>query len=410
MAEPAKKDEEAVTAQASSDQAAGSDQSASNVTELPQRHPRPRRWLRGLIRFVLMLVLPLSLLYYGANLWAESLRYVSTENAYVKANLVAISADVSGRVIEINVKNNQIVTKGEVLFRLDPRDYELEVKAALAALDQVKQDLGTMRVEYSAGQKQVEQMQEQMAYLERERERAQQLAKRGVGTKQRLDEAQTDVQMARREIVTQVEKNRMILAELGGSLRSPVENHPKYLKALADLDAAQLNLERTTVVAPADGIVSNVTLRLGEFVDDGDPVFSLVETEETWIEANLKETQLTHVVVGQRATLVADAYPDISYDARIESISPATGAEFALLPPQNASGNWVKVVQRVPVRMVLEEGQDLPELRAGMTITVNIDTERDRTLKQLVVEFLDDTGIAGYLPDVATDWLRPSPV
>lgn len=403
MAEAAQKDDDSASSQTASDPA------NSNVTELPQRHPRPRRWLRGLIRFVLMLVLPLALLYYGANLWAESLRYVSTENAYVKANLVAVSADVSGRVIEINVKNNQIVRKGEVLFRLDPRDYELEVKSALAALDQVKQDLGAMRVQYSAGQKQVEEMQERMAYLRREHERAQQLAKRGVGTTQRLDEAQTDLQMARREIVTQVEKNRMILAELGGSLRSPVENHPKYLKALAELDRAELNLQRTTVLAPAEGIVSNVTLRLGEFVDDGDPVFSLVESEETWIEANLKETQLTHVVVGQTATVVADAYPDVTYKARIESISPATGAEFALLPPQNASGNWVKVVQRVPVRMVLEEGQDLPALRAGMTITVTIDTERERTLKQVVVEFLDDSGISGYLPALATDWLRPTP-
>lgn len=403
MAEAAQKDDETAAPQT------GSAEGTSNVTELPQRHPRPRRWMRGLVRFVLMLVLPAVLLYYGATLWAESLRYVSTENAYVKANLVAVSADVSGRVIEINVKNNQVVKRGEILFRLDPRDYELQVKAALAALDQVKQDLATMRVEYSAGNKEVEELQERVAYLEREHERAQQLARRGVGTTQRLDQAQTDLQMARREVVTQVEKNRMILAELGGSLRSPVENHPKYLKALADLDIAQLNLERTTVVAPADGIVSNVTLRLGEFVDDGDPVFSLVETDETWIEANLKETQLTHVVVGQKAELVADAYPDLTYKARIESISPATGAEFALLPPQNASGNWVKVVQRVPVRLVLEEGQNLPELRAGMTVTVTIDTERDRSLGQVVYGFLDDTGIAGMLPTAATAWLLPGP-
>lgn len=405
MAEPAHKDEQPAVAS----EPPSNDDAASNVTELPRPSPRPRRWLRGLVRFVLMLVLPAVLLLYGASLWAESLRYVNTENAYVKANLVAISADVTGRVIEINVKNNQIVSKGDVLFRLDPRDYELQVKAALAQLDQVKQDIGAMRVQYGAGEKQVEELQERMAYLQREHERAQQLARRGVGTTQRLDEAQTDLQMAKRQITTQVEKNRMVLAELGGRLNNPVENHPKYLKALADLDNAQLDLERTTVLAPADGIVSNVTLRLGEYVEDGTPVFSLVETAETWIEANLKETQLTHVVVGQRAQLTADAYPDITYKARIESISPATGAEFALLPPQNASGNWVKVVQRVPVRLVLEEGQDLPELRAGMTITVNIDTERERSLKQIVYGFLDDTGIVAYLPAAMTNWLLPTP-
>lgn len=404
MAEPAHKEDQQAAPAASQDEAG-----ATNVTELPRRGPQPRRWLRGLIRFVLMLVLPAALLFYGATLWAESLRYVNTENAYVKANLVAISADVEGRVIEINVKNNQTVQRGDVLFRIDPRPYELEVKGALAELDQVRQDIRTMRVEYGAGQKEVEELQERVAYLQREHERAQQLTRRGVSTTQRLDEAQTELQMAVRQVSTQQEKNRMVLAELGGSLQRGYEEHPKYQKALADLDAAQLDLERTTVLAPAAGIVSNVTLRLGEYVNAGTPVFSLVETSETWIEANLKETQLTHVTVGQQATLVADAYPDVTYRARIESISPATGAEFALLPPQNASGNWVKVVQRVPVRMVLEEGQDLPELRAGMTITVNIDTERQRTLKQVVYELLDSSGVAGYLPAAVTSWLMARP-
>ena len=353
-----------------------------------------------------MLVLPALALLYGAVLWAESLRYVTTENAYVKSNVVAVSADVSGRVIDIGVKDNQTVAQGAVLFRIDPRPFQLEVDSKLAELGAVRQDVEAKRAAYRAGQRQIEESRETVHFMEREYKRANALANRGVSTAAKLDEARYGLDMARRRLVTAEESNRTILAELGGDLKRSVEDHPDYLKLVADFDLAQLDLDRTTVLAPADGIVSNVKLRLGEYVRAGTPVFSMVETGDVWIEANLKETQLTHIVVGQKAALTADAFPDESFDARIESISPATGAEFALLPPQNASGNWVKVVQRVPVRLRIDAKADQPMLRAGMTISVSIDTRRERSLRRVMFDNLTGTVADDYLPATVMAWLE----
>jgi membrane fusion protein (multidrug efflux system) len=401
MAEPARTEATQAPESKASDDVA-------KVTELPRTHQRRRNLLRGVIRFALMVVVPVTLVLYGATIWATSLRYVSTENAYVKSNLVAVSADVSGRVTEINVRENQPVRRGDVLFRLDPRDFRLEAASIVADLQSVEREIQAMRNEYRAGEKELEELGERIAFLEREFNRADSLAKRGVGTTARLDEARTDLALARREVSTKEQRLRTILAELGGSVDSPVEEHPKYQKLVAALEMAQLNLDRTTIAAPADGIVSNVKLRLGEYVRSGTPVFSLIEQPEYWIEANLKETQLTFVKVGHEATLVADAYPDATYKARIQSISPATGAEFALLPPQNASGNWVKVVQRVPVRLMVLEDANQPRLRAGMTVTVTIDTERERSLGLIVAEWLDDSGAGSFVPAAVTAWLRSS--
>ncbi|MDP6815638.1 MAG: HlyD family secretion protein [Alphaproteobacteria bacterium] len=396
MAEPALKDEAPDVEQ--SDEA--------KVAQLPTPPRRRRRWIRSLLRFKLMLVLPALALLYGAVLWAESLRYVTTENAYVKSNVVAVSADVSGRVIDIGVKDNQTVAQGAVLFRIDPRPFQLEVDSKLAELGAVRQDVEAKRAAYRAGQRQIEESRETVHFMEREYKRANALANRGVSTAAKLDEARYGLDMARRRLVTAEESNRTILAELGGDLKRSVEDHPDYLKLVADFDLAQLDLDRTTVLAPADGIVSNVKLRLGEYVRAGTPVFSMVETGDVWIEANLKETQLTHIVVGQKAALTADAFPDESFDARIESISPATGAEFALLPPQNASGNWVKVVQRVPVRLRIDAKADQPMLRAGMTISVSIDTRRERSLRRVMFDNLTGTVADDYLPATVMAWLE----
>jgi len=377
----------------------------ATVTELPRTHYRGRHVVRGMVRFLLMVVVPVALVIYGATLWAGSLRYVTTENAYVKANLVAISADVSGRVIEVNVRENEVVDRGAVLFRIDPRDYQFEVDARLAELEAMRHEILSLRAEYRGGLLEIEELTERIAYLQREQARAERLAERGVGTTKQLDEAEHNLALAQRELATREENARMILAELGGRASGELIEHPRYQKELAELDHAQLDLDRTTILAPARGTVSNVRLRLGEFVEAGTPVFSMIELPDYWIEANLKETQLTHVRLGQSAELVADAYPDVTFQARIESISPATGAEFALLPPQNASGNWVKVVQRVPVRLLVDEQPGQPRLRAGMTVTVRIDTERERTLGLVIADGLRDWGLDGYVPGFVMGWL-----
>ena len=181
----------------------------------------------------------------------------------------------------------------------------------------------------------------------------------------------------------------MVVADLGGDPLAPVEQHPKFLEAEAERDQSKLMLGYTAVTAPADGIISRMQLQPGEWVEDGRPVFSVIESKNHWIEANLKETQLTHVVVGQNVTVEMDAYPGVLWEGRVHSISAATGAEFSILPPQNATGNWVKVVQRLPVRIVVTPGDDKPPLRAGMTVSVSIDTEREREMLTIARQALE---------------------
>jgi membrane fusion protein, multidrug efflux system len=173
-----------------------------------------------------------------------------------------------------------------------------------------------------------------------------------------------------------------------------VERMPRYAEARAAYDAAMLDVNRASIRAPYAGVVSNIKLQVGEYVAKGAPMFSLIESGVLWIEANYKETQLTHMVIGQPAKVVADAYPDHEWSATVETIGSATGAEFAVLPPQNATGNWVKVVQRIPVRIKVEESESKPQLRAGMTATVTVDTGRPRGLPRPLKKLVD----AGWLP------------
>jgi membrane fusion protein (multidrug efflux system) len=352
-----------------------------------------------------MLVIPILGVLYGANLWAESLRYVNTENAYVKSHVLAVSADVSGRVVEIDAHDNQAIKKGEVLFRIDPHSFQLEVDSKLAQFDTIRLEIEAKRMAYRAGLRAVEESREALRYKEQEFNRAAELTKRGVGTTANQDAARHDLEMARRQLRTRQEDNQTLLAELGGDPKRTAEQDPEYHKLLADYGLAQLDLERTVIRAPVDGTASNVKLRLGEYVHAGTPVFAMVESGNVWIEANLKETQLTHVQLGQKATVVADAYPDERYNALVESISPATGAEFALLPPQNASGNWVKVVQRIPIRLLITDVKGRKSLRAGMTVTIDIDTERERSLKRVIYDSLNGSSAAGYIPEAVLGWL-----
>ncbi len=378
----------------------------ATVSELPTSAPRRhRRWIKGLNRFVRMLVIPMLGVFYGAGLWAESLRYVNTENAYVKSHVLAVSADISGRVVEINARDNQLIRRGATLFRIDPHPFQLEVDAMVAQLEAARLDIQTKRTAYRAGLQAVEEYREAVRYMDQEHKRATELTRRGVGTTARQDAARHDLEMARRKLKTRQKNNQMILAELGGDPKRPAESDPNFQKLVADHAIALLDLERTVIRAPADGTASHVKLRLGEYVRAGTPVFAMVESGDVWIEANLKETQLTHVRLGQKATVAADAYPDESYDAVVESISPATGAEFALLPPQNASGNWVKVVQRIPLRLRITDMKGRAKLRAGMTVTVDIDTERQRGLKRVIHDGVIGTFVADLIPDGILGWL-----
>jgi membrane fusion protein (multidrug efflux system) len=379
---------------------------APAAANLSEPVPRRRSGLpRRLLRFVLLLVVPVVAVGYGAVWWGESMRWVTTENAYVRANVIALSADVSGRVLEVAVKENQRVNRGQLMFRLDPRPFEIDVENRRAELAGVRAEIESKRAEYRSELQSAREAQEKVRYLEGEVARQRQLTQRGVGTGIKLDEVEHQLELSRRGLETANGEAQMILAELGGNANIRAEQHPKFQAKLAELDKAELDFERTSVLAPSDGVVGNVKLQPGEYVRSGTAMFSLVQTDAPWVEANLKETQLTHVRLGQKATIVADAYPDVVYKTMVQSISPATGAEFSLLPPQNASGNWVKVVQRIPVRFTIVPEPEQPPLRSGMTVTVSIDTERDRSPKTMMREAVAWLGLDGVLPKSAMAYL-----
>ncbi|MCY4318773.1 MAG: HlyD family secretion protein [Alphaproteobacteria bacterium] len=359
-----------------------------------------RRTSRALIRLFLLIVVPLAAIAVGAYAYLTGGRYVTTENAYVKNDIVQVSADIEGRVVKVAVRDHEEVRSGDLLFRLDPVPVEIRLARAEAELGMVRDELHSLRAEYDVATGELEVTEgelreafEAVRYHKTQVQRLRDLQRRGAAARVKLEAAEHDLAVARQgtEVVrkqAEVARKRMrrVLAELGGALDAPVESHPMYREKEALRDAARLDLERTVVRAAAGGIVSNVKLQAGEYVESGKPIFSIIVGRQPWVEANLKETELTHVRVGQKATVVVDAYPDVLWQAVVESISPATGAEFAVLPPQNATGNWVKVVQRLPVRLKLQERSGAPPLRAGMTVSASIDTVRERHLLTVIKE------------------------
>jgi membrane fusion protein (multidrug efflux system) len=342
---------------------------------------RRRRWLRP----VLLLLGPLLVITAGGYMYATSGRYVSTENAYVKADKIAVSADVSGRVVMISVRENDIVRASQALFQIDKRPFEIALEHAAAELGIVANEIESYRAAYNQQLTELKIARDDLEFSEREFRRQQRLVDRGIVSESQYDEARHRMEIAQKKVTATEAEIVHVLADLGGDPDIKVEEHPRYHRALATRDQALLDLSRTTIRAPANGVVGNIALQAGEYVEEGKALFSLVSTDSLWINVNLKETDLTHVLVGQLATVSADAYPDKEWQAVVDSISPATGAEFSLLPPQNASGNWVKVVQRIPVRVILKDqtSSDLP-LRAGMSVQVSIDTRYERPLPGIV--------------------------
>ena len=352
---------------------------------------------RKLLRPILLLVVPVITLLGLFYLYTTGGRYVVTENAYVKSDVITISADVSGRVTDVAVEENQRVSKGDLLFRLDAAPYEIEVQRAESEMDLVATKIESLHTDYRETLIKRKHALEQIDFLTRQLKRQRQLRKQGLGSEERYDEARHTVETAKQQVQLIQQDTERVLAALGGAVNQPIENHPDYRRARATRDQAALDLAHTKIVAGTTGIISNLKLQIGEFVAAGKPVFSLVDTTRVWVEANLKETQLTHVREGQSASIVADAYPDQIWDTIVDNIAPATGAEFALLPPQNASGNWVKVVQWVPVRLNLnQQASKESALRAGMTVTVRIDTERRRGLPRFLRPLFGDDDVASF--------------
>ncbi|MGH8428396.1 MAG: HlyD family secretion protein [Gammaproteobacteria bacterium] len=332
---------------------------------------QPRPWVRRL-RIALMILGPVALIVGGLWYYLSHKGYESTDDAYVQANTVTISPQIPGRVAAVPVHENQRVAKGDVLLRLDSAPYEAAYEAAQARLTAAGAQVRALEAQYQAFTAQIAGAQSEVAYLGREVKRQGPLARKNVITNAKLDAVNTQLEQAQHKVTALQAQRDQLLARLGGNPEQPVNENPDYKAAAAALAKAKLDLSYTVVRAPAQGIAGSVTVRPGDVLSAGSPALPLVETAVFWIKANFKETQLTHMHPGQPVTVSVDAYPGKTWKAHVASISPGSGESFALLPPQNATGNWVKVVQRIPVRIALDPGQSGPELSVGMSAEVTV--------------------------------------
>ncbi len=317
---------------------------------------------------------PVVILLVIGHLYLYSGSVVSTDNAYIKADKLSISTDINGRVIEVNATDNQTVKAGDTLFKLDDEFLKIVCARIEAQLIKIKNNIEKRKALYKEKQEELKLAEKDMVYYKEELNRQIQLNEKHFASDSQKDSAQHNFDQAEQKFKEIKKDLDAELSYLNGVADIAIEQHPHYLQVKADLDKAQLDLRRAIVSAPVNGVVTRLTLVPGEYVNAGYPVFSLVLTDNLWVEANLKETELKDVKVGQKAIVKLDAFPDYQWDGVVDSISEASGAEFSLLPPQNATGNWIKIVQRIPVRIKLNRTPNEPTLRIGMSTTVDIHT------------------------------------
>jgi membrane fusion protein (multidrug efflux system) len=347
----------------------------------PRRRPAAPRSLARRLRLPLMLLAPAAILV-GALYWyLIGGRYESTDDSFVKTARISISTDVPGRVMQIFVRDNQPVQAGQPLFRLDDRSYRIAVDQAEAALASARLTVESLKATYQQRLAEQRSAEATFAYASHELERQRRLAASGVSAQAQLDQAVHAAEVARQQVDVARAQGGDALASLGGSADIATDDHPTVKAAAARLDQAKLDLSHTIVLAPLDGTVTKVEqLGIGDYLTNGSSVFYIVAAGRLWIEANFKETQLTYMRPGDRATVTVDTYPGIDFAARVESVSPGTGSAFSLLPPENATGNWVKVTQRLPVRLALEQVDSDHPLENGLSATVEVDTGHERPL------------------------------
>lgn len=352
---------------------------------------KPRR--RSFLRYLLMLALPLALIVAGGWYWVTGSRWASTENAYVQQNKILVAPEVEGRIAEVLVGQNQLVKPGDVLFRIDDATYRIALEKADGAVALARLQVEELRTRLKDAELKAETARNTLAFQTVQFGRQDRLRTTGNATEAQYDTARHDLDLARQAVAEAEQGVADTLVALGGNADIQTDKHPSVLGALAAQDSARLDLERTIIRAPTTGTVSQVgNLQIGQYIASGSPVMAIIDTTSAWVEANFKETDISHMRRGQPAELTLDAYPDTAIKGHVESFGGGTGAIFSLLPAQNATGNWVKVVQRVPVRIALDEPTSLP-LKAGLSVGVEVDTGFVRPLPAFLLTALDTLGI-----------------
>jgi membrane fusion protein, multidrug efflux system len=337
--------------------------------------------VRRSVRWALFALLPLALVA-GGYWYVTGGQIMSTDNAYVETDKVGISTDVSGIVQDVDVTENQHVTTGQVLYRLDPRQFQIALDNAKASLAQTELTVESMKRDYRRMLSDIDTQQAQVALDQATFDRYTTLVKSDAVSKANYDQARFMLQADKSKVVSLQQQAEVQLARLGGNPDIAVTEHPQYLQAKAQVDEAQRQLDHTIVKAPFVGVVTSVpSIAPGKYLQASMTAFYLVASDYVWVSSNPKETELTYVRTGQPVTVTVDTYPDLQWHGTVESISPAAAQEFQLLPAQNTSGNWVKVVQRIPMRVRVDTSDSSrPPLRAGMSVEIDVDTGHARGL------------------------------
>jgi membrane fusion protein (multidrug efflux system) len=347
--------------------------------------PGLKDMMRRRLRTILLIAVPMIAAVAGLGFYLSGGRYISTDNAYVGAQKVLITPDISGKVSGIVVREGQHVAPGDVLFEIDPEPFKLALAQAQAKLASVRVDLANLKANVKSLATLAELSQKNVELKQRDVERKAALVAKSRGSQLDLDNSASATVTAQLMAQFALQQKASTLNQLLGDPDLPIEDFPAYRQAKAAVEQAERDFNHTVLRAPISGTAAQVdNIQLGRFVMAGAPVFGVIDDAAPWVDANPKETDITYLRIGQKVAIEVDTFPGHTFRGTVRSVSPGTGAQFAILPPQNASGNWVKVVQRVPVRIAFDPDQNTKDLRSGMSVWVEIDTGRSRSLLKLI--------------------------
>jgi membrane fusion protein, multidrug efflux system len=361
----------------------------SRGSQVAASAPASRKSQRRTVMFALLPVV----LIVGGYFYVTGGAVMSTDNAYVQADMVGLSSDVAGIVTQVLVHDNQKVAKGDVLFKLDPLQFQLALDRAEAQIGNTRNDLVALQASYRNMQTQVEQAQKDVDFNMVNFQRQEQLIANNFTPRATFDAARNTLQGAQQKLASLQQQLAGIAANLNGDPGAPVESHPKYKDVVAARDEAARQLAHTVVRAPFAGIVTNVpSLQPGQYLAAAATGFNIVSTDRVWVQASPKETELTYVKPGQKAVVEVDSYPGQQWTGTVDSISPASASSFSLLPAENTSGNWVKVVQRIPMRVSVANAPGKPQLRVGMSVELSVETAHERGFPGFLTGWFGSSG------------------